>query len=213
LKRREADRTRIARDLHDDIGQRLVLLAVEIGQLSNTSLNRNEFRARIAVVREQVSDISSSVHGLSHQLHSSSLKHLGLAAAARSYCRQISAQQGVEMDFKSDNIPADLPPDVSLCLFRVLQEALQNVVKHSGANTFNVKLRGDSHSICLAVSDLGAGFQVENAMAGPGLGLISMRERLKLVKGELSIRPQKHGTTIVACVPLPSGFVTASAAI
>ena len=213
IEAQEADRTRIARDLHDDIGQRLALLAVEIGQLSNTSLNRNESRARIAVVREQISEISSSVHGLSHQLHPSSLKHLGLTAAARSYCREISTQQCAEIDLKSDNVPADLPSDISLCLFRVLQESLQNAVKHSGANTFKVELRGDSRSIYLAVSDLGAGFNVESAMSGAGLGLISMRERLKLVNGELSIRSQKeHGTTIWACVPLPSEFVAARAA-
>jgi len=213
IEAQEADRTRIGRDLHDDIGQQLVLLAVEIGQLANTSRRRDNFRARLEAVRKHTADISSSVHALSHQLHSASLKHLGLTAAARGYCREISAQQCIEIDFKSDNVPADVTPEISLCLFRVLQEALQNAVKHSRTNNFKVELRGDSHSICLAVSDLGAGFNVESATAGTGLGLISMRERLKLVNGELLISSQKlHGTIIRAWVPIYAGLVPARTA-
>jgi signal transduction histidine kinase len=200
----EADRARIARDLHDDIGQKLVLIAVKLGQLSEFKVRTDEFRKSMVEMQEYISEVSSNVHELSHQLHSSSLEHLGLTAATRSYCKEISGKHGIDIHFISRDVPPILPSEISLCLFRVLQEALQNAVKHSKAQGCEVELSGDLRSVLLKVRDLGAGFDVEAAMNGTGLGLVSMRERLKLVNGEFSVESElRHGTTISARVPLP----------
>jgi PAS domain S-box-containing protein len=186
----EEERTRIARELHDDVGQRLVLLAWHVGS-SNGEL------------RKQVEDLAKDVQALSHQLHSPKLDYLGLAAAAAGFCRELSDRQRVEIEFHSENIPKELPKEISLCLFRVLQEALQNAMKHSGSQQFQVSLRSGASEIELTVRDSGIGFETDEAIKGPGLGLTSMQERLKLVNGRLSIdsKPQR-GTTIQARVPL-----------
>jgi signal transduction histidine kinase len=136
-------------------------------------------------------------------LHSSKLEYLGLAVAMRAFCKEFSDQQNVEVVFAQDEVPSTLPQDISLCLFRVLQEALQNAVKHSGVRHFDVELRDTSNKLQLTVRDLGSGFDVGQAMKSRGLGLISMAERVKLVGGRLSIDSQpQRGTTIRASVPL-----------
>jgi signal transduction histidine kinase len=139
-------------------------------------------------------------------LHSSRLEYLGLAPAISGFCKEFGEQQKVEIDFKIHDLPSTLPPDISLCLFRVLQEALHNSVKHSGVRHFEVRLWGTSDEIHLTVSDPGVSFDREAAKQSRGLGLISMEERLKLVNGTLSIESQpRRGTTIHARVPLRSG--------
>jgi len=195
----EEERTRIARDLHDDVGQRLVLLAWQLGS-SNGNL------------RKQVEDLVNDVQALSHELHSPKLDYLGLAAAAAGFCKELSDRQRVEIEFHSENIPKELPKEISLCLFRVLQEALQNAIKHSGSRQFQVSLRGGANDIELTVHDSGIGFEPEEAIKGRGLGLTSMQERLKLVDGQLSIdsKPQR-GTTIQARVPLSPRMKSAGA--
>jgi signal transduction histidine kinase len=200
----EEERTWIARELHDDINQRLALLAVSINELQQGLPEaavgiRNRLRENI----EQLSEIGNEIQALSHRLHSSKLEYLGLATAAASFCRELSAQQKVEIDFRSDEIPQRLPPEISLCLFRVLQEASQNAAKYSGSKQFQVMLNGTSDEIHLTVRDSGIGFNVEQALKSHGLGLTSMKERLKLVDGKLSIESHpRGGTTIHASVPL-----------
>jgi two-component system sensor histidine kinase UhpB len=138
-------------------------------------------------------------------LHSAKLQYLGLAATMRSFCKDFGEQQNVEIDFQSHDLPSPLSPDISLGLFRVLQEALHNSAKHSGVKYFEVGLWGTSDEIHLTVKDSGAGFDREAAKESRGLGLISMQERLKLLKGTLSINSQpKGGTTIHARVPFNS---------
>jgi signal transduction histidine kinase len=160
-------------------------------------------REHIGSVCEQLSDLGREVQALSHRLHSSKLEYLGIGVAAGSFCKELSEQQQVVIDFSYAGIPHSLPKEIALCLFRVLQEALQNAVKHSGARHFKVELHGTSSEIELTVSDLGVGFDQQVATDRCGIGLISMRERLKLVGGELSIQSEPgHGTTINACVPL-----------
>jgi signal transduction histidine kinase len=120
-----------------------------------------------------------------------------------SFCKECGERQRVEIDFQCHDLPSHVPLEISLCLIRVLQEALHNSVKHSGVRHHEVRLRGTPGQIDLAVSDLGVGFDKDTAKQSPGLGLISMEERLKLVKGTLSIEAQpRGGTTIRACVPL-----------
>jgi len=143
---------------------------------------------------------------LSHKLHSSKLQYLGLAAAIRSFCKEFGEQQKVDVHFESQDLPIPIPPDTSLCLFRVLQEALHNAAKHSGVRHFDVQLWEAEDQVRLAVSDRGTGFNAEESKQSPGLGLISMEERLKLLKGTLSVESHpKGGTTIRALVPLSSG--------
>jgi signal transduction histidine kinase len=124
----------------------------------------------------------------------------------RSFCQEFGKQQKVEIDFRIDDLPNALPPDISLCFFRDLQEALHNSAKHSGVRHFQVRLWGTSGEIHLTVSDSGVGFDSEAAKASRGLGLISMEERLKMLKGTFSIESQpQRGTTIHARVPFSSG--------
>jgi signal transduction histidine kinase len=161
---------------------------------------------------ELISDLGNDVQALSHRLHSSKLEYLGLEAACEGFCREFSGQQNVEIDFHSQDIPKELPQEIALCLFRVLQEALQNAVKHSGVRQFEVLLKAASNEIHLSVHDSGVGFDLQKAMSGHGLGFTSMKERMRLVDGHLSIdsKPQ-GGTTIYARVPLRTKSMSAGA--
>jgi PAS domain S-box-containing protein len=207
IEAQEQERTRIARELHDDIGQRLAMFTIELERLQENSPDLPvEVRSGMGELQKQTSQIATDIQSLSHELHSSKLEYLGLAAAMRGFCKEFGEQQNLEIAFKIHDLPSPLSQDISLCLFRVLQEALHNSAKHSGVRNVEVGLWGTSDEMHLAVSDSGAGFDSEVAKENRGLGLISMEERLKLVKGTLSIESQpKRGTTIHACVPLGSG--------
>ncbi|PYT45094.1 MAG: hypothetical protein DMG45_02605 [Acidobacteria bacterium] len=206
IEAQEQERTRIGRELHDDIGQRLALLAVELQQLRENSLILPDVRSRMGELQKQISEIAADIQSLSHELHSAKLQYLGIAGAMRGFCQEFGEQQKVEIDFKTHDLPSPVSPDTSLCFFRVLQEALHNSAKHSGVRHFEVRLWGTSNEIHLTVKDSGAGFDRETAKTSRGLGLISMEERLKFVKGTLSIDSQPNrGTTIHACVRLSAG--------
>jgi PAS domain S-box-containing protein len=203
----EEERTWIARELHDDVSQRIALLSIELEQLKqNPADSAVEVSSRIEGARNRLADIGKDVQALSHRLHSSKLEYIGLVAAASSFCKELSEKQQIEIDFSHYDIQRSVPREISLCLFRVLQEALHNAVKHSGVRHFAVELRGTSGEIHLTVRDSGAGFDPAVGMASRGLGLISIQERLHLVKGDFSIESQpKRGTTIHARVPFSSG--------
>ncbi|HEX4920631.1 MAG TPA: ATP-binding protein, partial [Candidatus Bathyarchaeia archaeon] len=159
--------------------------------------------SRMDAVRRQTLEILTDVKALAHELYSPRLEYLSSAAVMSSFCKDFGERRRIEIDFRSDGLPSFVPPDVVLCLFRVLQEALHNAVKHSGLRQFDVRLSGTSKEIHLTVSDCGVGFDLATAKTGRGLGLNRMQERLKLVKGTVSIDSQpKRGTTIHACVPL-----------
>lgn len=200
IEAQEAERGRIARELHDDINQRLAVLAIGIETLKT---NLPTALDQIGSLYKTTLDISSSVQALSHRLHSSKLEYLGLVAAMKSFCSEFMQQHNVEVEFSHGTIPASLPYDVSLCLFRVLQEALRNAVKHSGVRQFKARLQWTDGKLQLKVSDSGVGFDTRAVKHSPGLGLISMRERVNLVKGALSVAsgPQR-GTEITVRVPL-----------
>jgi PAS domain S-box-containing protein len=206
IEAQEQERTRIGRELHDDIGQRLSLLAVQLQQLQDNPLILPDVRSCMGDLQKQTSEIAADVQSLSHELHSAKLQYLGIAGAMRGFCQEFGEQQKVEVDFKTHDLPSALSPDISLCFFRVLQEALNNSAKHSGVRHFDVGLWGTSDEIHLTVSDSGIGFDREAAKESRGLGLISMEERLKLVNGTFSIESQpRSGTTVHARVPLSSG--------
>jgi signal transduction histidine kinase len=207
IEAQEQERHRIARELHDDVVQRLALLSLELeGVQEDIPDVASELRTRIGTLQTETMRITDDVQLLSHELHSSKLEYLGIVGAAKNFCKEFSERQKVEVDFQSHDVPTALPTELSLSLFRVLQEALRNGAKHSGVKRFEVRLWGSTGEIQLTISDLGAGFDTETAMKSTGLGLTSMQERLRLVHGELSIKSQPGvGTTIHARVPLGSG--------
>ena len=199
IQSQEQERRRIGRELHDDINQRFAMLAIGLEQLQN---NPREIRSRLQQLREETIAISSDVHALSHELHSSKLEYLGVVSGMKSWCKEFGERQKMKIDFRSD-VSRPFPSEIGLSLFRVLQEALHNAAKHSGVKRIEVQVAEGSTEVHLLVRDLGSGFDPEATKQGPGLGLTSMQERLRLVGGQLSIesKPQE-GTTIHARVPL-----------
>jgi PAS domain S-box-containing protein len=201
----EKERTRIARELHDDINQRIALIAIDLMRLGQTSDSLANVSGQIVKLKDRMAELGTEVQTISHRLHSSKLEYLGLVAAAASFCRELSSQHEVKIDFSHEEVPSVLPVETSLCLFRVLQESLTNGVKHSGAQTFKVDLRRNAETLNLTVSDSGVGFDPKVAIANKGIGLVSMQERLHLVNGAFSIDSSlARGTTIRASVPITS---------
>jgi signal transduction histidine kinase len=209
----EQERARIARDLHDDINQRLGMLAIQIEELRRNPPNSvTDLSHQLAEIGEGINGVSMGVQSISHQLHPPQLEYLGVVAAMKSFCREFGARQKVEIDFETDDIPPVVSHEVSLCLFRILQEALHNAAKHSGVRHFEVRLSCSSNQLHLTVSDRGAGFDAESPNKA-GLGLISMRERVRLVNGTIVIESKPMGgTTIHVRVPLGSEQVSLRAA-
>ena len=203
IEAQEAERARIARDLHDNIGQRLAMLSVMLEQTKRLApRSDNDFPVHMDKLRTQVQNISTEIYALSHELHSSKLRHMDMVHAMRGFCMELSEQHNVDIKFDHKDIPGSVPPEISVCLFRVLQEALHNAVKHSKVRIFDVEARGTPEAIFLTIRDTGLGFDLEYAMKGDGLGLTSMQERLKLVNGELSISSKpRRGTSVHARVP------------
>ena len=201
IEAQEQERSRIGRELHDDINQKLALLTIGLESLQQ---NPSEVSIRAQKLRTQIIAISDDVHALSHDLRSVKLEFLGVVAGMKSWCREFAERQGIQIDLRHD-VQKTLPPEVGLCLFRVLQEALHNAAKHSGVKRIEVQLREGSGEIHLIVSELGRGFDVATALRGKGLGLASMRERVRLLNGTITIDSKPlTGTTINVNLPLTS---------
>jgi signal transduction histidine kinase len=199
----EEESTRIARELHDDINQRLAVVAMSLDCLKQSPSASTADVERFGEVKQWIADLVSDIQALSHGLHPPKLELLGLEAAAAGFCEELSHRHGITIDVQFENIPKALPPEVSLSLYRVLQEALQNVVKHSASGHARVSLTGQMDTLTMTIQDSGAGFDPHEAMRGPGLGLTSMKERLKVVGGQVSIHSQQgRGTVIHAVAPL-----------
>lgn len=203
IEAQEEERNRIGRELHDDINQRIAILGIRLDTLGNNALLAPEVAREVLQIMQELEELGGDVQELSHSLHSSKLEYVGLAAAAASLCKETSIRSKTRIDFRAESIPKNLPKDISLCLFRVLQEAMQNAIKHSGASQVSVSLNGEPDVIRLTIRDSGIGFDVEEAFKRGGIGLSTIRERLKLVNGTLSIESQpQQGTTIRANAPL-----------
>lgn len=201
----EEERKRLARELHDHVSQTLTLLSVELEQLDRDEEITIRQHDAVITMRHQLKGLSSDLHALSHQLHPSKLKHLGLVSAMRSMCREME-QGGLTVKFSDQDVPRQLPDDVSLTLYRVMQEGLQNIRKHSGANSAEAELKKTSTYLIFRLRDQGKGFDLQAIKSGEGLGLSSMRERLNAVKGSLVIQSAPNrGTLLEASVPLPDG--------
>ena len=200
----EAEKTRIARELHDDISQRIALLGMHLVILKRKlPASATDLEQEIGEMDRQIADLASDIQGLSHGLHSPKLELIGLKAAVARFCEEFSNRHDVTIDVQLENVPEALPPEISLCLYRVSQEALQNVVKHSGSRRAHLSLNSHIHTINLTVTDSGTGFDPHEAVRGQGLGLTSMEERLKVVGGQLFIHSHRgRGTTVHAVAPL-----------
>ena len=210
IEAQEQERARIGRELHDDINQRLAMLSVELEELQ---LAPSDAQRRVRELRKRLTEISNDVQALSHDLHSSKLAYLGVVAGIRGWCKEFSERERMEVDFRG-NVSSVLPPEAGVCLFRVLQEALHNAAKHSGVKRMEVQLLEDSSEIHLIVRDFGRGFEIDTAMQGNGLGLTSMRERVRLVNGTIAIESKpKGGTTIHARVPFQASASLARAIV
>ena len=203
IEAQEDERARLARELHDDVNQQLVLLNMRLDGLARAvPASVTDGRQGLEEAREDVLKLVQDVHALSHRLHPPRLEYLGIAAAAAALCREISSQQGVEVSFAAESVPENVSKRIVLCLYRVLQEALQNAIKHSGTRKVVVSLLGGADHIELTVDDFGVGFDLETSQRR-GLGLTNMNERLKAVDGHLAIHSQpQRGTSIRACVPV-----------
>jgi PAS domain S-box-containing protein len=199
----EKERKRIARELHDDINQRLAMVAIELQQLDSSPILPAKRHERIERLLKRTREISSDLQALSHELHSVTLEHLGLAAALRSFCNDLARHQKVKIEFVERNLPGSIAPEIALALLRVVQEGVHNAVKHSGGRKFQVELLGTPGEIQLTIRDFGVGFDPEQAMKGEGLGLMSMTERILPFNGTLSIlsRP-KQGTELIVRIPV-----------
>lgn len=201
IRAQEVERSRIGRELHDDLSQQVALLAFGLSQLSKR-LPTHKLRLEVLRLLEETKRLSDDVHHLSHELHSSVLDHLGLVAAAQSLCDEVSRQQKVTVRFSEENFPSELSSEVPLCLFRILQETLNNISKHSHATFAEVTLKGMSDGVLLTAQDDGIGFDPDDKRNRCGLGLLSMSERLCLVGGKLAIHSApSQGTTVEAWVP------------
>lgn len=198
----EKERSRVARELHDDLNQRMALLSIELEQLTSEVKNPRALRRHVHKLQNNVEEIAADIHRLSYRLHPSKLDHLGLAPAVESVCKELTSDKLTVM-FHQTGFPAALSQDVTLCLFRIAQEALRNTVKHSDAQIAKVDLEKSEHEVRLSISDNGCGFDMESAAMRQGLGFTSMRERLRLLDGRIEIKSRPaQGTTVKVSVPL-----------
>jgi signal transduction histidine kinase len=191
----EEERKRIARELHDDVGQRLSLVCMDLNMMESDSQNKATAKCSLHQSLQQLNEIVTDVHSLSHQLHSSKLQMLGLEVALREVCQQLARQHEMDVQLTTEDIPFPLREDLALCFYRVAQEALNNSVKHSGSARAEVRVAARDGTLRMTIKDYGAGF--DNKVAADGLGLATMRERLKLVEGDLLVNSKPGGGTEV----------------
>jgi PAS domain S-box-containing protein len=208
----EQERSRLARELHDDFNQRLAVLAIDLERcaeiMSHSPAKASE---RMLELWNRASEIGADLHTLSHQLHSTTLQSLGLILGVGAFCDEFSQQQGIQVDLAHENIPRSVPPDVALCLFRVVQEGLRNVKKHSGSSRAEVRLEGSDDAIHLSLFDHGVGFDQFDPSTHAGLGMRSMEERLRLIGGRFEVQSASmKGTRIDVWVPLKPALERAS---
>ena len=207
IRAQEEERNRIARELHDGLNQKLALLCVDLQEFGQAH-DDLEVSRQASAFSLRLQDVSADVHGLSARLHPSKLDYLGLLPAVKSLCHDFSGRRGLQIEFIAcdDTLEFEhLDKELALCAYRVVQEALSNVIKHSNAVTARVQVRCRKHMLYLLVTDSGKGFKLDVARHKGRLGLISMEERLRLANGKLIIRSRPNrGTQIEARIPLPN---------
>jgi signal transduction histidine kinase len=196
----EEERRRVAAELHDDFSQRLALLSLGMETAAEEASPHTQEQLRELL--NSASEIGADLHTLSHRLHSSTLERLGLVPAVTSLCKEFNAQQGIRVAFSHNEVPRSLPPEIALCLFRVVQEGLRNVKKHSGGLKAEVELNCTHRHLHLSISDDGVGCDVSQLGHNHGLGILSMEERARLVGARFAIRSHpERGTRIDVWAP------------
>jgi signal transduction histidine kinase len=205
IRAHEEERARLARELHDDVTQRLARLAIDAAQVERAR-STSGVSEPMSAIRQGLVRLSEDIHGLSYQLHPSIVEDLGLVAALRAECERFTRQESIPVHATLCEIQETVPPETALCLVRVTQEALRNVGRHARACKVDVSLQRLDAGLQLAVRDDGIGYEAALQQGTPHLGLASMRERLQFLGGELDIDTAPgHGTTLVAWVPLKAG--------
>ena len=206
IEAQEEERKRIARDIHDDYTQRIALLSIRVEELlKSIGGSSPEAEDRLRELFENIGELATDMHSLSHQLHSSTLESLGLVAGVRSFCREFAKREQVEVDFEHEKVPGGVPADAALCLFRVVQEGLRNVRKHSGAKKAAVRLECSGRNLHVTISDHGKGFDLGAPPESGGIGIWSMRERVRLLGGRMEIQSRlMRGTRVDAWLPINS---------
>ena len=202
----EEERRRIAGELHDDVTQRLATLGIELGLLKRTPMGTGALTLdrELSRLQAQILQLSDDVRRLSHSLHPSILEHSDLSASLETHCREFTDQNGIEVSFTARDVPDDIPRPVALALYRIVQESLRNVARHSGATTASVVLAGeDGRRLSLFIIDNGKGFDVGLAKITPGLGLVSIEERARHIGATMTIDSMPEtGTRLGVQVPL-----------
>lgn len=200
----EDERERISRELHDNINQRVALISIELEMLAQKITGRADgLGERVRGLQEKTRELSSEIHRISYELHPSKLDYFGLSSALSSLCREIASRHGLAINYRDEGPQSELPNNTRLCIFRVAQDSIDNAVKHSGASSVDVLLKRSAKVVKLVVSDFGRGFDAGSDKTAPGLGFITMRERLRVLNGKLKITSRRsHGTRIEATVPL-----------
>jgi signal transduction histidine kinase len=202
----EKERSRLAAELHDDFSQRLALLTLGLENASEALPDSPRVaQQQLQELINSAGELGADIHTVSHRLHSATLESLGLVPGVSSLCKEFTDRYGIEIDFSADNIPRIVDPDVALCLFRIVQEALQNLKKHSGAARAEVRLIRRADRISVSVYDPGKGFDMNDMRAQEGLGIHSMEERARLLSGYFKIHSEPgRGTRVEAAIPLPT---------
>ena len=210
----EQERSRIGRELHDHISQMLGVLTIRLDQLRAEETVPPSVAATLEELRHSTAEITTDIHNLSHRLHSSALDYLGLVAALQRLVKEFSSRHGITIDFSHASLPEPLPSDVALTLFRVTEESLTNIAKHSGSKSARIRVTGEPDGIHLTIEDAGVGFEMASFGAKGGLGFVSMRERLRALRGKLRVESApSRGTTIHVQVPPRSLTAVASVVV
>jgi len=201
----EEERSRIGRELHDHISQLLGVLTIRMDQLRADDATPPSVSATLGELRQRAAEITDDIHSLSHRLHSSALEYLGLVAALERLVAEFSARHALDIELLHEGIPESLPAEVALGLFRVAEESLANIARHSGSKSARVRLTGDSGGIHLTIEDAGKGFDISSLERKGGLGFVSMRERLRALRGTVHVDSAPgRGTRIDVLVPTKS---------
>ena len=202
----EDERRRLSRELHDDMNQRLAMVAIHIQSVQGCLPESDPMQETLRQLHEEVASLSDNVRRLAYQLHPSILDDLGLVVALQSFIKDFSKWEHISVTFQPQDVPGILPQDVALCVYRVIQECLRNVAKHAQADYVFVEVLGLEAGLQLVIKDNGKGFTPEAVRSGThGLGLIGMKERIRVVQGTFQVQASKgKGTTITGWIPLSS---------
>jgi len=200
----EEERRRLARELHDDLNQRLAIMAIDTGRLEEQlKCVPGLFATNVKEIKERVIKLSADVHDISRQLHPSIIEDLGLKQAIESECLNFTKRSGIVIKYEPKDIPLKIPWDISVCLFRVVQEGLRNIARHALVQKAEVSLLGGNGNITLTIEDCGVGFETAKTGKQSGLGFISMEERVRLIRGDFLVKSKPgKGTIIKVVIPL-----------